>query len=117
MRLSFFATLPVKLVEEVTHLVAAAPWASSVRVGRDPATGQPSVGVEWRESAPDWGIWLAHYAPAVAGVALAVAIAVAWVTGEQATPSSAVEWAQLAIAFSAWAYYTVPSKEDRQIDG
>lgn len=111
-RLGTLASLPLKAFEETCHALAAWPWAERIHIWIDPVTGEAACDVALAEDTPDWGLWLAAYAPMLAGALLAASTAtVALATG--VGPQWWGEWLLVASAVVWWAKLTVPSAADR----
>lgn len=109
-------SLPLKAIEEACHALACWPWANRIHIWIDPETGEAACDVTLDEDAPDWGLWLAAYAPMLAGALLALSVAIVTLTTDVG-PSWWGEWLLVAAGVVWWAKLTVPSPADREVAG
>jgi len=112
-RLGTLVALPLKVIEEAAHAIAMWPWADSIHVWIDPASGTAACEVA-HDDAPRWGLVLAAYAPMLAGALLA-AVTAAIVLATGAGPDYWAEWLVVAAAVVWWAKLTIPSEADREV--
>lgn len=105
-------SLPPTLAHELTHAVVSLPWARELALVIEPRGAAASVYVDYYDSVPSWAVVAAHYAPLVIGSLLGAAAGAWWLLTAQQAPTTAVGWAKLSIALSAWWVYVTPSRAD-----
>lgn len=115
-KVPLIATLPAKLLEELTHAAASLPFADRLFITIEPRTGDARTGVVWADGTPWWGVALAHYAPLITGTIAAIAGVVWWVLSGFRGPDTAMEWVAAGVLGAWWALYTMPSRRDRDVD-
>jgi hypothetical protein len=113
-RLGTLLSLPLKAAEEGCHALAAWPWAERVHIWVDAESGEAACDVAFSEQPPRWGLWLAAYAPMLAGALLAGVVALVTLTADVG-PSWWGEWLLVAGAVVWWAKLTLPSRADRAV--
>lgn len=91
--------LPGVLLHEVTHAIAAWPWAQ-------PAFqwGHLAVDLHWRPHAPESAVWLAHLAPFLIGWAIGLIVLAATMDGFEALLQAQLP--MLAYVIFNWSAYT-----------
>jgi hypothetical protein len=105
--------LPGRLVEELSHLLGAWPWADSLALVVDPESGDATVHADMGD-APRHGLLVAAFAPV--GVGVAAFLALAWVVVVWGVwPSAAREWVVVGIGSIWWGRLMLPSGSDREV--
>lgn len=101
-----------RIAHELTHVVAAWPWAQDWQVVLDEEGGLAAI--KWQDDAPWWGRWLAYYAPLLSALALGTGV-VTWTLlhGFQ-WPETVVAQAKIVVLVGWWAMYGRISHADRQ---
>jgi hypothetical protein len=107
-RLGTIAALPSKLVEELSHAVAAWPWAERLALTIEPGDGTAATQAVLAEDTPRWGQWLVRHAPQIAGAVLG-AIAL-WALASGVRPSNPLEVAGTIAAAWWWAKLVAPER-------
>jgi hypothetical protein len=103
------ASLPPALAHELTHLVLSLPWADSAALVFE--GGHAGLHVDWRDSAPTWGIVLAAYGPLLVGTIIGgVGLATLVLGGAPELRW----WPYLGLLACWWAIYVTPSADDRR---
>lgn len=104
---------PALVLHELTHAVAAAPFASTrIRLFSD----TPHAELRWQEGTPRLAIRLAHLAPTIVGV-LTTALTVVTVAPvlSMGLPSNPFHALALALLLGYnWLLYCWPSRQDRR---
>lgn len=114
-RLLNAATFPATLAHEATHLAVGWPWIVTIRSYElHPLRAAAWVEVEWADSAPRWGVVLAHVAPTLLGVAFAAAVVVLLLVGGGEWPRGAREQGVWLLLGAYWLIYATPSPDDLQ---
>jgi len=113
--LSSLVTLPAVIAHEATHAALTAPhaaeWDFYVSLG-----GAGVVVDEWADTAPRWGVVLAHLGPLLCGTILGV-LALAYVAVFGYSVASTYGWLKVAILAIWWGIYTAPSGGDLAVLG
>lgn len=105
-------TYPATLAHELTHAIAAKPWAERLEIDLNPFDGDYGVTVHWREDAPGKQVVMASIMPFVAGMVALAGALVMWVLDGFTLPTSGVGLAKLSIVAMWWVLYVVPSPAD-----
>jgi len=114
-RLGTVAMLPSKAVEEAAHAAAAWPWADELALVVRPGDGHAGLRASVDEDTPDWGWWLIHHAPKIAGVVLAVMAL--WAVASGARPSNPLEVAGSIACAGWWAKLVAPEARADHAEG
>lgn len=109
-RIAALASLLPALAHELTHAIAAAPWAERVTVGVSLEDGDAVCGIDWREGAPAFAKRVAFLAPTLAGTAGAAYGAV--YLAEHGLPGSPTGTLLFALAVVGWLVYSFASARD-----
>lgn len=107
--LSSLVTLPAVVAHEATHAALTAPHAAEWDFYVSLA-GAGVVVDEWRDTAPRWGVALAHLGPLICGTMLAVC-ALVYVLVYGYDPQG-YDWLKVAVMAVWWGIYTAPSGGD-----
>jgi len=110
-RLSTLLTPSVPL-HELTHAVAAYPWAD-IDICLDGTDSR--VTMDWDDDAPVWAVRLAHLAPTLVGLGIAMLLVVVFgVPSVSGLGGLALhDLGLLVILFVNWVVYVFPSYADR----
>lgn len=104
--------LPALVLHELTHVVAAQPFASvELHIGE-----RPPLTLDWRPDTPRLWVWWAHLAPTILGIlatALTVALAGPMLIQVLRTADPFTALAIGVLAAYNWLLYCWPSYEDR----
>lgn len=109
-------TLPPTVAHELAHVLVVLPWVDRLGVIYDPPTGHAEVRVNYADGVPRWAKIAAHYAPFGLGLLLA-GLALAWVVTSGSTPERLQEWLLWSVVGVWWVIFTLPSADDREVDG
>lgn len=110
-RLETLAALPSTVVEELSHAVAAWPWAEQLTITVKPPDGLEASGstqAVLAEDTPAWGMWLVHHAPQLAGALLGVGAL--WALASGVRPTGTLEIAGTIAAAWWWAKLLAPER-------
>lgn len=113
-QLSRVTTVPIHLLHEFVHVLAAAPWADDWEVVVGPSERDVSMDtfVEFDDDAPSLAVAFAHLAPFLTGSIGAVVAGALLVVGHVSAPRTTYELLLWSAAAMAWALYTRPSGHD-----
>jgi hypothetical protein len=111
-RLAALVAFPVALAHELSHYLAALPWADESAILLEPAGGRATTLITWRADAPRWAVALACLFPTVLGAGLGVAALVWWGLAGLAVPADLEGWMRLTIGALSWGVFTWPSPSD-----
>ena len=117
LRKTFFAVgtvgaLPPKLLHELTHVLFALPFASSVGLLLYPDV---HVAIDWTEDVPCWGVRTAQFAPLVLGLLIGgAAVVYALTTGS--APQTTADYIAAGYLAVYWWIYTKPSAKDLEVE-
>lgn len=112
MSLRGFLTAPIRILHELTHVLAALPWAEEWQIIIEP--GYAEARVAWDEHTPGWGVAIASLAPALVGALLASVVLVSALLEGFPLPATAEAGLWWALGGVAWALYAAPSPGDLQ---
>jgi hypothetical protein len=108
------AALVPRVLHELSHAIVGAPFAHQVSITFSVDDTAAWCDVEFRESAPSWGVWLAFLAPFVLGVGFLVATAAYAFVAGLPLPANVEGWLWASMLGIWWTVFAYPSKQDRQ---
>jgi len=113
-QLSRVTVLPIHLLHEFVHVLAAVPWADDWEVVVGPSDRDVSMDtfVEFRDDAPSVAVAFAHLAPFLTGLLGATVAGSLLVVGHVSAPSTTYELLLWSAAAMGWTLYTRPSGHD-----
>jgi hypothetical protein len=117
LRKTFFAVgtigaFPPKLLHELTHVVFALPFASSVGLLLYPDV---HVAIDWIEDVPRWGVRTAQFAPLVLGLLVGGA-AILYTLTYDVAPQTTADYLAAGYLAVYWYIYTKPSAKDLEVE-
>jgi len=106
--------VPVQLVHEFAHVLAAAPWAEDWEVVIGPTDRDVAMDtfVEFQDDAPSVAIAFAHLAPFLTGLLGALVAGSLLIVGGLSGPSGAYDLLLWSAGAMAWVMYSRPSGHD-----
>lgn len=106
--------LPVRVVHELTHIVAATPWLDDWRLVIGPTDSPDELGVDvaFADDAPAWGIALAYVAPLICGLVGLIGVGIGILIDGIPLPQTTYELALWSAAGLGWYLYSIPSSAD-----
>jgi len=107
--LSSLVTLPAVVAHEATHAALTAPHAAEWDFYVSLA-GAGVVVDEWRDTAPRWGVVLAHLGPLICGTLLGL-LALLYIATVGYDPQG-YDWLKVSVLAVWWGIYTAPSGGD-----
>lgn len=107
---------PATAAHELTHAALWAPWTRERTITMSPTQLDASVLVELDADIPEWAHYFAYLGPLIFGTLFGV-MAVTWlILGAGQFPEGLQEQGLWAVLGSWWITYTMPSKEDLNLE-